>query len=172
MNRDMMRLAAVLLLTFVAASACQSRQSATRAATRPTATGAAATGAAATRPESDAMAVYVALLDASIAQDREKLRELVLLPADEKRRQWVLNIVDKGELPPPNAKRRAPEVKIDGPVAVCQVQYQLPDGSTEHSPPGFLVQRDGRWKAVIDYFEGGGLTQDEMEVINRHLGQM
>ena len=119
-----------------------------------------------------AAAAFVAYLDASVSNDREKLQGLVLLPEEPERRQWVTDLLKKGEGPPPGTQLVSPSVTMDGPVALGRVSYRLPDGSVEPSPPGFLVRRDNRWWVVVDYFEGGGLTEAEMEVVGRHLGPM
>ena len=83
----------------------------------------------------------------------------------------MLDVIGKGELPPPGVKQLSPTVQMEGPVAVAQVMYEMPDGSRERSPPGFLVRRDGRWLVVVDYFEGGGLTDAEAQVVGRHLAE-
>jgi hypothetical protein len=83
----------------------------------------------------------------------------------------VLGVIRDGELPPPGTKRMSPIVTMDGPVAVGRVDVQTPDGSVEPQSPAFLVRRDGRWKVVIDFFEGGGLTEDEMNVIDRYVSE-
>ena len=119
------------------------------------------------KPNADIADVYRAYLDAVAIQDREKLRALVVLPADEQRRERVLSFTPAGEPPPPDVKRPPPTVTMDGPVAVCHVIYWMPDGSTKPAPPGFLVRRDGRWKVVVDDSEAGGLTLEELEVIKR-----
>ena len=151
--------ATCLLLTWVlAVGGCQPRP--------PAGSG---TGPGAAGGAEDAFAAYLA---ASVAQDREGVRWMVLLPDDPERRQWVLDLLANGEGPPPGTTISSQDVTMDGPVAVGRAQYRLPDGSAEPSPPGFLVRRDGLWKVVVDYFEGGGLTADEMAVVGRHLGGM
>jgi hypothetical protein len=119
-----------------------------------------------------------AYLDAAAAQDREKLQTLVLLPEDPERRKWVLHVIEEGELPRAGAKRLQARVSMDGPVAVCRVKSATAGGPPDDppgDPPGgppsaaFLVRREGQWKVVIDYFQGGGLTAAEMAVVSRHL---
>lgn len=135
----------------------------------PRATRPAATQAATQHNDVEAAKeAMIAYLDAAIAQDRKKLQELVLLPTDEQRRQWVLGVIGQGELPPAGTKRLAPTVQMDGPVAVGRVEHQMRNGSMKPSK-AFLVRREGRWKVAVDYFEGGDLKEAEMEVISRHL---
>jgi hypothetical protein len=57
---------------------------------------------------------------------------------------------------------------MDGPVAVCENRLQMPDGSIEEDGLIFLVQRHGRWYLVVDMFQHGDLTQEELDVIDRH----
>src|SRR3954464_7503892 len=89
---------------------------------------------------------------------------------DPERHKWVLHVIGEGELPPPGANHPRPSVSMDGPVAVCRMNSPTADGPPDGpSSAVFLVRREGRWKVVIDYFQGGGLTPAEMAVIERHL---
>lgn len=157
-----MRPNAFIVLISIATGFCQAQT------TTPT------TQPATTQPTTEqveAISIFTAFVEASVAQDRGKLHEFILLPDDEERRRWVMQVIDTGEIPPAGTKVVSLTVEMDGPVAVGQITYELPDGSRETSSSGFLVQREGQWKVVVDFFEGGGLTQEEMEIVSEHLGQ-
>lgn len=154
------------LIPFLAMTGCQPRLAQTPAGTATTKT------APGTRLATTPSETYAAILDASFAHDRDRLRKFVFLPTDEERAQWVLNRIATAGFPPPGAKHLSPTVKMDGPVAVCKGINRMPDGSTEQSNPLFLVQRDGRWYFVIDFFEGSGLAEEETDIINEYIQGM
>jgi hypothetical protein len=143
--RDQRNLEAAILARLVDQATATTKE----ATTRPSTTQSVADAAA-----SEAKAVLIAYMDASLKQDREALKSLVLLPTDPKRRKWVLGVIEKVELPPSGVKRISESVNIDGSVAVCEVMLEMPDGSRDTSPASFLVRRDAQWKVVIDYFQG------------------
>jgi hypothetical protein len=160
----------LLVGLLVASSLMGGCQSAGRSATAPATTArAAAPTTANVEARATPEAALRAYLEALEARDRERIKSMVLLPADPERRRWVLQMLDKGLFPPAGAKILEAEPKLDGPVAVIRSKVQMPDGSVEEGGPMFFVQREGQWYFVVDMFEGGDLTEKEMEVIEKYL---
>lgn len=120
------------------------------------------------KPSATPSAALTAYIKAAAAGDERTTQTLVFLPDDANRRRGVLQNIHQvaaagaaGELLPVAAD-------IYGTVAVGRFQFRKPDGTVEAGVCP-LARRGGGWLIVLDPFQGGGLTGDELSALEAHM---